>query len=263
MESNSDRVFRGGYYTGLPGYLSIGGHFTSHTGQGADEIGFRVAMLVPINPVCHDGFDNEGDGLLDFDGGASLDLDHDGFIDAQFNPAMPPVGAPDPQCLRTPWDSELEPECIDGTDNDGDGFVDLDDPGCANSSDIDEHTPALPCDDGVDDDGDGLADYRADGVRDPACVSTRSVSENPQCQDGLDNDGDALIDFDGGASLDLDPHDGFIDAQFNPAMLAVGAADPQCVGRPWKGSELPGPCGLGFELVFLAPLLSRLARRRA
>jgi hypothetical protein len=113
----------------------------------------------------------------------------------------------------------------------------------------------------VDNDGDGKADFQVDGTGDPACVSVRSVSENPQCQDGLDNDGDGLIDLDGGASLDLD-HDGFIDAHFNPAMPAIGALDPQCVGRPWWNSEQAGGCGLGYELVFLAPVLARLTRKR-
>ena len=33
------------------------------------------------NPACNDGIDNDGDGLIDFDGGDSLDLDRDGFVD--------------------------------------------------------------------------------------------------------------------------------------------------------------------------------------
>jgi probable HAF family extracellular repeat protein len=151
--------------------------------------------------------------------------------------------------------------CDDGVDNDGDDLVDFpDDPGCA-ALDNDEHSPTLPCDDGVDDDGDGKADFQVDGTGDPACVSVRSVSESPQCQDGLDNDGDGLIDVDGGASLDLD-HDNSIDAQFNPAMPAVGTPDAHCVGRPWKNTERPGSCGLGFELVLLAPLLALMTRKR-
>ncbi len=43
------------------------------------------------------------DGLIDFDGGASLDLDDNGFVDVEFNPAQPAVTAPDAQCIGAPW----------------------------------------------------------------------------------------------------------------------------------------------------------------
>lgn len=41
------------------------------------------------------------------------------------------------------------------------------------------------------------------------------------------------------------------------ATPAVGAADPQCIGKPWANKEKAGGCGLGFEVVFLVPLLAR------
>lgn len=50
------------------------------------------------NPQCQDGLDNDKTAGIDFDGGASLDLDEDGFIDAQFNAATPAVGVADPDC---------------------------------------------------------------------------------------------------------------------------------------------------------------------
>ena len=53
--------------------------------------------------ACHDGLDNDGLFGIDFDGGASLDLDEDGFIDTAFNPATPLVFLPDPQCVERPW----------------------------------------------------------------------------------------------------------------------------------------------------------------
>ena len=90
------------------------------------------------------------------------------------------------------------------------------------------------CSDGRDDDADGRVD-----AEDPGCRDALSVRENPQCQDGRDNDGQVGIDFDGGASLDLDG-DGFIDAAFNPDTPAVAAPDPQCVGKPWRTSEKSG-----------------------
>jgi hypothetical protein len=127
-----------------------------------------------------------------------------------------------------------------------------------------DHTLAIrvpACSDGIDNDGDGLIDYVVAGGGDPGCASSTSPGENPQCQDGLNNDNQPGIDFDGGASLDLD-QDGFIDAQFHSATPPVGAADPQCVGKPWKYREAASSCGLGCELVLLTPLLSAFARRR-
>lgn len=158
--------------------------------------------------------------------------------------------------------------CSNGLDDDGDGLVDFDDPGCLEWFDISEHRQPteypplpLPCDDGVDNDGDGLKDYLAAGGGDPGCNSPTSNRENPQCQDGLNNDFNPGIDFDGGASLDLD-HDGRVDAQFNLAIPLVGAPDPQCTAG-WMNRESSSGCGLGFELVFFAPVLARLARRRS
>ena len=72
----------------------------------ADEVGgvsnvATVSITIRL-PACSDGLDNDGDGLIDFDGGLSRDLDGDGFIDAAFNPATPPVGDPDPNCQGNP-----------------------------------------------------------------------------------------------------------------------------------------------------------------
>jgi large repetitive protein len=122
------------------------------------------------------------------------------------------------------------PECSDNEDNDGDGLIDLDDPGCENAVDNDERQ--RQCADGVDNDEDGLTDYPADpgcgsfsdndernapqppecadGVdndrngyvdeQDPGCASVADMTERagdgtPQCSDRLDNDGDGVIDF--------------------------------------------------------------------
>lgn len=137
--------------------------------------------------------------------------------------------------------------CENGIDDDEDGFPDVDDPGCEDAFDPDEHAPALPCDDGVDNDGDGWADSRLAGG-DPGCRTSWSVTESPQCQDGVDNDGEARIDFDGGASQN--------------GGVPLAAPDPQCTAA-WQNSEAaPRSCGFGFELAFLAPLLARLASNR-
>ena len=95
----------------------------------------------------------------------------------------------------------LEPSCSDGADNDDDGFIDADDPGCSSLDDEDERDgPNLPlrpqCDDGVDNDDDGEIDYPFD----PGCVTRGTDDETDpdavaQCNNGVDDDDDGVIDF--------------------------------------------------------------------
>jgi hypothetical protein len=135
-----------------------------------------------------------------------------------------------------------ERACSDELDDDGDGLTDLADPGCYGPDDPFETNALIGCDDGFDGDGDGLVDW----PEDPGCNTAIALVEDPACDDGLDNDGDGYVDWDGGGG--------------------GSSADPQCVNKPWRASEAAsgggGGCGLGFELVFLAPVLSRLGRRR-
>ena len=44
--------------------------------------------------------------------------------------------------------------CNNGLDDDGDGFIDSNDVGCAIASDINEIDPSTFCSNGIDDDGD-------------------------------------------------------------------------------------------------------------
>lgn len=125
--------------------------------------------------------------------------------------------------------------CGDGLDDDGDGAVDLQDPGCVDAQDGFETDARVACDDGFDSDGDGLVDWPDD----PGCADLRGLYENPACDDGLDNDGDGTLDWDG---------------------AGVGAADPQCT-TGWRCTEA-AVGGLGYELVVLAPPFTVLARRR-
>lgn len=71
------------------------------------------------------------------------------------------------------------PACADGVDNDGDGLVDMADPGCTGPTDNDETNPAVPpavpsyaCSDGADNDGDGLID-----AADPGCTGPTDNDE--------------------------------------------------------------------------------------
>ena len=74
-----------------------------------DDPGCRDAASHIEDPQPQDGINNDrwaqdpDPGHIDFDGGASLDLDGNGFVDAQFNPAQPQVIGADPQCVGKPW----------------------------------------------------------------------------------------------------------------------------------------------------------------
>lgn len=69
-------------------------------------------------------------------------------------------------------------QCDDGSDNDGDGFVDYpDDPSCSSLND-DSEAPFdyVACNNGIDDDGDGFIDYPDD----PSCSNSTDTTESPR-----------------------------------------------------------------------------------
>jgi len=155
------------------------------------------------------------------------------------------------------------PACSNGIDDDGDGLVDLLDPGCLDENDAFERSADLPCDDGIDNDGDGGIDFDPVTYADPGdettlpagegdvgCGDPTWSTESPQCQDGIHNDGDGKIDYDGGLSV---------------LGYAETEPDPQCVGKPWKNQEAASSsyyCGLGAELVLLLPAILWMRRQR-
>lgn len=76
------------------------------------------------------------------------------------------------------------PECSDAADNDGDGQIDADDPGCRTPDgvfDPNDDDERNECIDGIDNDGDGLIDFGSD----PGCTS-------PQDDDERDGGGGVL-----------------------------------------------------------------------
>ena len=117
------------------------------------------------------------------------------------------------------------------------------------------------CSDGLDNDGDGFVDY----PEDPGCRHPTTPSESTECQDGIDNDGVPGIDFDGGQSI----HGACTGGACPPGVSdpegdGVANPDPQCLGTGWRNREAPvSACGLGLELLLLAPLALRLLRLRS
>ena len=82
----------------------------------------------------------------------------------------------DPDC-GGPFDTSEAPGCDNGLDDDGDGLVDLKDPGCFGDRRGAERRPQ--CADGVDNDGDGLVD-----AKDPNCGSDADETEAAACAEG-------------------------------------------------------------------------------
>ena len=127
------------------------------------------------------------------------------------------------------------------TDIDGDGDLDAfigEEPGTTAFFENLEIGPRS-CVDGLDNDFDGTFDAPAD----PGCADANDTSEKSslQCDNGLDDDGDGKIDWRGDAS-----------------------GDPQCANLS-DGNEFPPPppgCGIGPELLLLAPVLAAMRRRR-
>ncbi len=103
-----------------------------------------------------------------------------------------------PECQDLPIPPK---QCNDGIDNDGDGFVDMNDPGCSDINDNDEWNyvplPEAPaqCNDGVDNDGDGFVDMNDPGCSSPLDNNEHNDVQNPACSDGFDNDQDGFVDM--------------------------------------------------------------------
>ena len=160
--------------------------------------------------ACADGEDNDGDGWVDADDAdCFFGTDEDGSYDALFacsdgvdsdagDTAAGDglVDADDTGCEHG-WDnSEDTPPtgtagCTDEEDNDGDGWVDLEDPDCTMYGE-ELGATGFACNDFEDNDGDG--DVDAD---DADCISAFRSAEDlgdVDCSDGTDNDGDGYVD---------------------------------------------------------------------
>lgn len=79
------------------------------------------------------------------------------------------------------------------------------------------------CSDGVDDDGDGAID-----MADPGCRDATRDTESPACQDGIDNDGRPGVDFDGGAAANGGVAIDVPDPNCTTAYRATETAPPMC-----------------------------------
>ena len=259
-----DRAAPGEYFVFVDNQFGLGGAF---------KLSIEVERLPP---GCSDFFDNDGDGFTDgedlgcadptdedeadpdgepvcFNG---LDDDGDGVVDFPNDPGCFGKGSPSED------DPELPPACHNGIDDDEDEAIDYPaDTGCGSTSDDDEALPRPGplCQNRIDDDMDGATDF----PNDPGCAAPGDLSEAnddrlPGCADERDNDRDGLVDypFDPGCSAagdtteeDPDPRpvcsnrvdddgDGRLDFPRDPGCVSAADEDeadpgfqPQCANR--------------------------------
>ena len=197
-------------------------------------------------PDCSDRIDNNDNGALDYD------RDGDGFRDANADPAC--------VCAEDEEESQ-QPQCRDGCDNDRDGLVDIEDPGCLGDPERNVEFNVALCRDGSDNDGDGWIDF----PNDPGCTRAEDALEDdpvplPECADGIDNDEDGRIDFDRGQGA---ADDGCLSAaddneagpcdREQPPLADDGVATGNTVGSI---HEHVGGCGFGEapEDVYVATI---------
>jgi hypothetical protein len=132
---------------------SVGGPIASQNWTGRGSRSFEVtSAVVAGSPVSF---------LVRHPEGCSVSAD------TSFNSREASTGTPQ-LVLTTTSSPPPAPACSDLADNDGDGKVDLLDPGCTDGSDPDETDPPPPasvCSDALDNDGDGLFD-----LTDPGCA---------------------------------------------------------------------------------------------
>jgi hypothetical protein len=150
----------------------------------------------------------------------------------------------DPGCACYLGPEDDFASCHNSVDDDNDGLVDCDDPGCAGYC---FESGAALCSNDVDDDGDGLTD-----CADPDCsAETFCVEDNATaCENWLDDDGDGLIDCE-------DPECDAFCAENDTALCTnfldddrdglIDCADPDCLGKGPCTESLVGNCSNGLD----------------
>lgn len=148
----------------------------------------RGVEFLSGNPVCSDGIDNDGDGLIDTADVGCSDSDNDLVPDD----VEALLGSDPHDASSFPEDSRLDTIvqfygfpfsfCGDLVDNDGDGLVDGNDPGCA------------PIRSDSDDFDDATEKQFGSDPTNPNSVPEHELVNPGSCTDGRDNDLDGATD---------------------------------------------------------------------
>jgi len=189
--------------------------------QGSDYVSLMCAV------ECYDEIDNDNDGLTDF----PLDL---GCLDYSDNDES---NCGDNVCegnetTAAGWcfeDCGPLTECVDNVDNDGDGDIDVNDPGCwENQFDPSTYDP-------LDNDESNCGDFVCEGSdMDPGNWCVFDCGTPPECSDNIDNDGDGEADInDSGCWADEQDQD-----TYDP----TDNDETNCGDNVCEGGENPDSC---------------------
>ena len=234
---------------------------------------------------CNDGVDNDGDGLVDWQGTpgpevCTSDADCVGAPScaAASAAAGKPVGcrcangvcwSGDPGCKARKWTPGESPACDDGVENETDDL--------ARDDRIDFHGVGFFGFDFANDTFSFDAGFR---LPDPGCRAAWSDNEAPECNDGLNNDSEDFgtdVDFREFGVCQFQPapqarlHCGFDGECIADSETIIGrcntipGGDPDCRAA-WGNSEgprgdLPAPCRIGAELALVLPWIWWRRRR--
>ncbi len=216
--------------------------------------------------TCSDGFDNDGDGLIDCDDSDctaapacdppaiedcddGVDNDGDTMVDCQDEECIGDTGPSGEVCQQP------ESSCGDTFDNDGDLRIDCDDSDCA-ADPLCQSPVQEVCDDGIDNDDDTLVDCQDDectGQTGPAGETCQQPELS--CDDGFDNDGDSLTDCDdsdcsGAANCQTPGTEICNDELDNDQDGKTDCADEDCLGQDGAGGvcqAMEMTCDDGFD----------------
>ena len=197
---------------------------------------------------CADGKDNDGDGLVDAadpgchtDGNANNPASYDASDNDETNGGGGTKGT----------GGENGTECSDGKDNDGDGLIDANDPGCHSDGNADNAASYNPGDDSEA--GGGNQGSGGNGA--------------PACSDGIDNDGDGVSDAaDPGCHSDGNAGNA---ASYVPSDTSelngsgVAGATAQQATLPMTGDDVVRGALIGALLLAAGLMLRLPGRRRA
>ena len=144
--------------------LNVGSNsLAKETTAASEAVSVAPAGRETSAPQCSDGVDNDGDGVIDAqDPGCHSDGNPNN--PASYNPAD--NSEADVRTVGSGRAGAGNPECSDNRDNDGDGRIDAQDPGCHTDGNANNPASYNPDDDDERDDG-GTAGARA-GVSDGA-----------------------------------------------------------------------------------------------